>query len=193
MINGPQQGAQQWHLQQAARVLRAGGVVLHACEGVWGLACDPYRMDAVAKVLALKQREVEKGLVVIGANAEVFAPELAGLPVADQAMVRGSWPAAVSWVLPNVRFPSWVTGRHDTVVVRVPGHAQARALCAQYDGTLISTSANLSGKKPASSMLKAIATFNKRVGYIVPGEVLSRQGSSEIRTLEGATLRPGGH
>jgi len=57
------------HLDIAARTLRAGGIVAHACEGVWGLACDPFDPDVVARLAHIKQRSLDKGLIVIAAAA----------------------------------------------------------------------------------------------------------------------------
>lgn len=58
-----------WHLKLAVRALRAGGLVLHATEGVWGLACDPFNASAVSRLLDLKGRAVGKGLILIGTSA----------------------------------------------------------------------------------------------------------------------------
>ena len=59
-------------LEHAAVILRRGGVVAHATEGVWGLACDPRSDAAIQKVLKIKQREKEKGLILIGGTLEYF-------------------------------------------------------------------------------------------------------------------------
>lgn len=55
-------------LRQAARLLRAGGVITHATEGVWGLACDPWNRCAVERLLSIKRRDVARGLILIGAQ-----------------------------------------------------------------------------------------------------------------------------
>jgi L-threonylcarbamoyladenylate synthase len=132
-------GSGWWQLELAVAALRAGGLVLHATEGVWGLACDPLRAAAVARLLRVKSRTPDKGLIVIGADAETFAPELDALNAPQREEVLASWPGRVTWLLPSDRFPHWITGGRDTVAVRVPGHAQARALCRKFGGPLVST------------------------------------------------------
>ena len=143
-----------WQLQLAVRSLRAGGIVLHATEGVWGLACDPFSQSAVARLLLLKKRRPEQGLIVIGAQAEVFQPELATLTDRQLDTVTASWPGAVTWLLPTQRFPHWITGGRPNVALRVPGHEQSRALARAFGGPLVSTSANYSGQ-PAARPLKS--------------------------------------
>ena len=183
-----------WQIQLAARSLRAGGVIVHATEGVWGLACDPFSQSAVARLLAVKSRQPEKGLIVIGAGAATFQPELATLSDSQGQAVTASWPGAVTWLLPSQRFPHWITGGRANVAVRVPGHDQARALCAAYGGPLVSTSANYAGAPPARNIFQAVAFASREpsVSYLLPGATLSHSaGPSEIRDLEGRIHRAG--
>lgn len=189
-----------WHLHLAARVLRQGGQVLHATEGVWGIAADPFNAAAVAELLALKGRAQTKGLIVIGADAASFDDELGLLEPPQRKAVRATWPGPVTWILPSRRFPPWITGGRPTVAARVPGHPQARALCRAFGGSLVSTSANLSRRPPSRNRLQARRFLSglrtapgraKRLVYLLPGETQGRVGPSEIRTLDGAYLRGG--
>lgn len=188
-----------WHARLAVRVLRRGGIVLHATEGVWGFACDPFDPGAVAALLAAKGRSEAKGLILIGDVPERFAPELDALDPATRRAVVGRWPGAVTWILPNRQFPPWITGGRTTVAVRVPGHAGARCLAAAFGGPLVSTSANPSGRPAARNRFQARARLRdlRRRGrardiHLLPGETLGRRGPSEIFTVEGRQLRGGG-
>lgn len=192
-----------WHLRLAVRVLRTGGTILHATEGVWGFACDPLDARAVAQLLALKQRPADKGLIVIGAGADCFATELAEVSGPAREQILDSWPGPVTWVLPNRRFPDWITGGRDSVAVRVPGHPQARALCHAFGGPLVSTSANRAGWPAPRNRFQARATVTelRRRGrlrgrhprlYLLAGETQGRRQPSEIRTLSGQRLRGAG-
>lgn len=177
-----------WQLQRAVRSLRAGSIVAHATEGVWGLACDPFSQSAVAALLALKSRRPEKGLIVIGAHSDVFFEELASLSKSQRQAIDASWPGAVTWLLPSQRFPHWITGGRVNVAVRVPGHDQSRALCRAYGGPLVSTSANYAGRPAARNSYQAakIAAGEPAIGYLLPGATLAREsGPSEIRDLQG--------
>lgn len=187
-----------WQLRLAARSLRRGELVLHATEGVWGLACDPLDCAAVASLLAAKGRDSAKGLILIGAGPGDFAPELDALDAAARNAVLESWPGPVTWVLASRRFPGWVTGGRDTVAVRVPGHPQARALAAAFGGPIVSTSANRSGEPSARSRLRAVRWLRdlRRRGsrvpvHLLPGDTLGRRSPSEIRTPTGVRLRGG--
>lgn len=183
-----------WHIHLAVRHLNAGGLVLHAAEGVWGLACDPFNPLAVDRLLALKGRPVGRGLIVIGHAPEAFAAELEALGEGARQTVLGTWPGPETWILPNRQFPPWITGDHEGVAVRVPGHPQARALSSAFGGPLVSTSANPSGRPAPTTLLQALTRLSSRgfpgeFDYVLPGAVQVPGAASRIRTLSGETLR----
>ncbi len=182
-----------WHLREARRVLRGGGVVAHATEGVWGFACDPADRSAVARILTLKGRSVDLGLILIAAHPSVFTGELACLAEADRQAALDAWPGAHTFIVPNrapVPWPQWITGDHSGVAVRVPGHEQARLLCAAFGGAVVSTSANPSGRLAPVSELKVRAYFGHRVDFYLPGRVINPGTPSSIFDFSSAqTLR----
>lgn len=193
MANGAETGLrpdQTFHLAVAASVLRGGGVVAHATEAVWGLACDPFDAAAVARVLDLKRRSVGKGLIVIGASADVFDAELAAVDEMTASRVSRSWPGPETWLLPNRTYPRWITGGRGDVAIRVPGHALSRQLCACFGGALVSTSANRSNQMPARSELTVRRYFGNGVDYVLPGRVGGAASPSRIRkALSGERIR----
>lgn len=184
-------GGDRFQLEIAAGVLLGGGVVLHATEGVWGLACDPFQADAVWRIAELKGREPDKGFVMIGDRGS-FDPELELLEPALRRSIEQSWPGPVSWAVPGHRFPAWITAPDGTAAIRVPGHDQARRLSALCGTPLVSTSANPAGRRPATSALAARRYFQGRVDYLLPGRVGRAGGPSEIRiAATGRVMRPG--
>ena len=176
-------------LQCAAQILAEGGLVAHATEGVWGIACDPFRVESVQRLLRAKQRAASMGLIVIAADPEAFAEELALLREDQRQEVLNSWPGPNTWVLPTSRFPEHVTGGRETQACRVPDHAQARALCATFGGPLVSTSANKHGEPAPLTEQQARAQIGALVDMVLPGEVGLRGQASTIRTLDGEQLR----
>ena len=135
----------------ALAALRDGGVIAYPTEAVWGLGCDPFDQAAVLRLLAIKQRPVEKGLILVAASVDQFDGLLDwdALPAGRRAAVLHSWPGPHTWIVPaSPRVPRWITGSHEGVAVRVSAHPVVIALCQAY-GPLVSTSANRSGQPPA--------------------------------------------
>ena len=90
-----------WRASQFATSLWAGGVVACPAEGVWGLSCDPFDEGAVLDLLAMKQREVSKGLILVGASSDVFADVLSDLSSEQRETMLASWPGPNTWLVPR--------------------------------------------------------------------------------------------
>lgn len=139
-------------IPDAVAALKAGGVIAYPTEAVWGLGCDPFDEAAVLRLLAIKQRPVEKGLILIAADQAQLQPllDLAAVPETRLAEVLASWPGPNTWVLPSsAAAPRWITGAHAGIAVRISAHPTVVALCRAFGGPLVSTSANLAGAPPA--------------------------------------------
>lgn len=181
------------HLERAVRALRGGGVIAHATEGVWGLACDPANQRAVARVVQLKGRRADQGFILVAGSIEQVRPMLDRLECSRREAVLRSWPGPVTWIVPaGPEVPKWIVGRHRGVAVRVSDHYQIVALCLMFGGPLLSTSANLHGRPPARSALAARRSFRRGIQYLLPGELGGRQQPSAILDASsGRVLRPG--
>lgn len=183
---------QQFQIDQAARTLVNGGVIAYPTEGVWGLGCDPWNPDAVARLLAIKQRPVEKGLILIGGSFEQLEPWLGRLTSEQRYKMTESWPGAFTWVVPhNGKLPEWVTGGRESVAIRVPGHPVARALCTAAGIPIVSTSANRAGQPAITERLQVQLKLGDELDEIMAGKTLEGAQPSQIRDLiSGELLRP---
>lgn len=139
-------------LHNVAAALRAGGVIAYPTEAVWGLGCDPSNETAVMKLLDIKQRPVEKGMILVASDVAQLRDWIAldQLPDARVQAVLDSWPGPNTWVVPaGSRARPWITGAHTSLAVRVSAHPLVARLCQAWGGPLVSTSANLAGHEPA--------------------------------------------
>ena len=177
----------------AAAVLQRGGVVAYPTEAVWGLGCDPFAEASVLRLLALKQRPVEKGLILVAAALEQFDGLLdwAQLPTDRREDVYASWPGPHTWIVPaSGRVPHWITGAHDGVAVRVSAHPQVIALCAAFAGPLVSTSANPAGAPPPRRLEQLDPALRAALDGIVDGQTGELARPTPIRDARsGAVLR----
>jgi L-threonylcarbamoyladenylate synthase len=180
-----------WHIREAVRRIAAGGIVAYPTETVYGLGCDPFNGQAVLRLLELKQRRIDQGVILIASDFARLEPLLLPLNAAAMKRVTGSHPRPVTWVLPcPADTPVWLRGVHTTLAVRITRHPIARALCACLDGPLVSTSANLHGGHPATTPFGVRRAFGDRLDYILHGPVGADARPSEIRDgISGRVLR----
>lgn len=185
--------ARPWQLRRAAQLLRDGAVIAYPTEAVYGLGCDPLNAQAVMRLLTLKQRPVEAGLILIAAEFAQVEAFLEPVPAALKRKLFATWPGPVTWLLPaRPEVPAWLRGRHDSLAVRVTAHAGSAALCREFGGALVSTSANPRGRAPARTPLQLRRYFGDSLDYLLPGPLGGRRRPSEIRDARsGRVLRMG--
>ena len=179
------------HADEAATVLKGGGVIAYPTEAVWGFGCDPFNLDAVQRLLTIKQRAFEKGVLLVAAEIESVEPWLSDLPETVKVKMLASWPGPTTWVVPNKGIlPDVVTGGRETVALRVSAHEGVQRLCRAFGGLVVSTSANKSGEPPCMAESEVAKQFEQTLDYIVPGRLGgAAKPSSIFNALTGEQLR----
>ncbi|WP_317932810.1 Sua5/YciO/YrdC/YwlC family protein [Halioxenophilus sp. WMMB6] len=173
----------------AARALQQGSVIAYPTEGVWGLGCDPANEQALLKILLLKNRPINKGVILVAANIGQFTPYLAGLSDAERATLAASWPGPNTWVIPHNGFaPSWIRGDHQSLAVRVSDHPVVAALCHLFGGPIVSTSANPGGLPPARTPTQVRRYYRNEPIVYAPGSVGSNGQPTQIRDLRSGQI-----
>jgi len=176
-------------LIQAARIIKNGGIIAYATEYCFGFGCDPMNRSTVWRLLRIKRRPSDKGLILIAADVDQLDSYVDNIP----APVLASWPGPHTWLLePREGVPGWITGDHPGIAVRVTAHPQAAALCRAADMAIVSTSANRSGGAPTRSYRETLRRFKGEVDYVLPGMVGDAPAPTPIRdAATGETVRPG--
>lgn len=177
----------------AIEVYKEGGIIAYPTEAVFGLGCDPDNHAAIEKLLALKQRPAEKGLILLAANYSQLLPYIDDnlLPQDKRFSVLSRWPDGITQVLPAVKgISTLLTGQFSTLAVRVTSQPDVVALCNAVNKPIISTSANLTGQPPASTWQEVETALNTSVDFIIKGQTLGfAQPSTIIDGLTGETFR----
>jgi L-threonylcarbamoyladenylate synthase len=180
-------------LAPVLQALNSGGVIAYPTEAVYGLGCDPDNEDAVMSLLAIKQRPVEKGLILIAANYDQLLRYVddAAIPPEKREQIFSSWPGHISWVLPASKTaPKWVTGQFDSIAVRVSAHPVVQQLCLAFGKPLVSTSANLSGQPAITDFIELEQSLGHQLSAIMSGALGGATQPSQIRNaLTGDIVR----
>ncbi|GGA89411.1 threonylcarbamoyl-AMP synthase [Neiella marina] len=174
--------------------LNQGEVIAYPTEAVFGLGCDPDNEAAVMKLLAIKQRPIEKGLILVAANAQQLADyvNFESLSAEQRHRVDASWPGPFSWVIEKQpQVPTFLSGQFDSLAVRVSAHPEVQKLCLAFGKPLVSTSANLTGEPPCRTTEQVIAQLGELLVAVQPGECDINANPSEIRDARSnQILRP---
>jgi L-threonylcarbamoyladenylate synthase len=131
-------------LEEAAKTIRSGGVVVMPTETVYGLACSALKKKAVTRVFEIKGRPMDNPLIVHLADVSQLGLVASSWPKEAELLADRFWPGPLTMVLPRKdSVPLETTGGLDTVAVRVPSHPIALDLIRMADCPVAAPSANL--------------------------------------------------
>lgn len=134
-------------LQQAAHVLKSGGIVALATETVYGLAVLANDPQAIMRLYQLKKRAVEKTFPIVIANAGQLNHYVTEVNAAAQQLINHWWPGPLTLILPAKREIADALGNHDgSVAVRCSSSMLLQSLLSMTQQALCLTSANESGE-----------------------------------------------
>ncbi|MCH1521435.1 MAG: Sua5/YciO/YrdC/YwlC family protein, partial [Arenicellales bacterium] len=95
-------------------------MIAYPTEYCFGLGCDPTNESAVRRILTMKRRPWQQGLIVIADQPERLQGVIDGHHRELVAPALASWPGPDTWLLPaTTQVGPWLKGRHSTIAVRV--------------------------------------------------------------------------
>jgi L-threonylcarbamoyladenylate synthase len=154
-------------IAQAADVLTRGGVVAYPTDTLYGLAVDPRRDDAVARLFAVKGRNATSAIPLIAASL-AQAREAASFGPRELRLAERLWPGPLTIVMPARPgiSPALLAGG-TSIAVRVPDHAVARSLAAAFGFCITATSANRSGERPAVTGTEVVSALADAIDVLL--------------------------
>lgn len=140
-------------LEQFSKKLKAGEAVAAPAEGVYGYCADPFNETALEKLLDIKKRTAGKGFITLIRNWRDLDKLARPLSEEDMQTLKEHWPGQVTFIFPAADgVPELLTGGRGTVAVRLPAVDYMHEYLEAWGGPLVSTSANISGQRPALSV-----------------------------------------
>lgn len=183
-------------VEAAAHALGQGRLVLLPTETVYGLAADASNAAAVASIFEAKGRPRFNPLIAHVADAAA-AETVAVFDASARALAEAFWPGPLTIVAPvrdRERVCDLARAGLDSIAVRVPGHAKARAIIAAFGGAVVAPSANRSGRPSPTTFADALEETGVSVAAAVDGGPCAvGVESTVVSVLDGrvALLRPG--
>ncbi len=182
-------------VQQAAAVIRAGGLVGMPTETVYGLAADAASGPALARLYAVKGRPADHPSIVHVASVEDAASWAAVWPAQAELLARRFWPGPLTLILPaGERAHPAALGGTGTIALRIPDAPLALALIEAAGTGLAAPSANRFGRVSPTTALHVAEDLGQDVAVILDGGRCSIGVESTIVDLTGShprILRPG--
>lgn len=169
--------------KDALSVFNLGGLIAYPTEAVFGLGCDPDNESALQRLLRLKERPIEKGLILLAGEFTQLLPyvDVSQLTAPTLKKLSSDWPSGITMLLPKKKHTSkLLSGKFESIAVRVTRQVDVVALCQLSKKPIVSTSANLSGQEPAKTWQTLDATLTQKVDLIIKGDTLGYSSPSKI-------------
>jgi len=180
----------------AARVLRAGGLVAFPTETVYGLGADAGNAAAVARIFEAKRRPADHPVIVHVADIAAATQWAAEIPAGARALAEAFWPGPLTLiVLRASHVHDVVTGAQGSVGLRAPAHPVARALLAEFGDGIAAPSANRFGHVSPTTARHVCDDLGDAVDLVLDGGACPIGIESTIIAFTSPTpmlLRPGG-
>ena len=183
-------------LAEAARILRAGGLVAFPTETVYGLGANALDGEALDRIYAAKQRPANDPIIAHIARIEQLDQLAREVPPAARQLAGVFWPGALTLVLKRApTVPDTIAAGRDTVAVRMPAHPLARALLEAVDLPIGAPSANTFTRPSATTAAHVLEDLDGRIDLVLDGGPTPIGVESTVLDLTGpapVVLRPGG-
>ncbi|KAA3645959.1 MAG: Sua5/YciO/YrdC/YwlC family protein [Proteobacteria bacterium] len=172
-------------IDEAVQAVKQGGLLVYPTEAIYGLGGDYQQAEVVAKILNLKQRPDNQGLILVAGHIQHILPLIEPVSGDHLASALATWPGHTTWVFPaSPAVPKGVKGPGNTVAVRLSDHPVVVDICCQLDHALISTSANKRGQTTPTDIKTLVQQWSADVAYFLDLPLGQSDQPSEIRVAE---------
>ena len=159
-------------------------VFAYPTEGVWGLGCNPFSEKAVKKLINLKKRPKNKGIIVLAGSLQQLLPFTQHLSEKLKKRMNSKWPGPHTWLVPSSPdIPKWLIGPTGLVALRLSDHKTVIELTESLNMPICSSSANISGQEPAKNSDEIRTFFGNKV-LIIEGELGGLKKPTPVQNLE---------
>lgn len=183
-------------IEQAAEVLRSGGLVAFPTETVYGLGANALDADAAQRIFAAKGRPADDPLIVHVATVDDVPRVAAHVPEQATTLMRHFWPGPLTLVLPRAAaVPDVVTSGGPSVAVRCPDHPVALALLRAAAVPIAAPSANRFAHTSPTAAQHVLDDLDTRIDVVLDGGACRVGVESTVVDVTSAQvrlLRPGG-
>jgi tRNA threonylcarbamoyl adenosine modification protein (Sua5/YciO/YrdC/YwlC family) len=176
-------------ITSATAAVKAGRLIVLPTDTVYGIGADAFDSAAVAALLSAKGRGRDMPVGVLVGSWHTIEGLVYSMPATARELIRAFWPGALSLVVQQAPSLQWDLGdARGTVMLRMPLHAVALELLRET-GPMAVSSANISGRPPATTAAEANEQFGDLVDVYLDSGVSEQQAASTIVDLSGPLPR----
>lgn len=175
-------------IEEAAEILRAGGLCAVPTETVYGLAGSGLDPAVIERIYEVKGRPSVKPISLMVPGPEAISELCRDVPPAAFTLARRFWPGPLTLVLPaKETVPTLLRAGGETVGLRCPRQEQTLRLLRLLPFPLGVPSANPSGEKSPVTPAEVLAYFDGKIEGVIDGGPCALGQASTVLDL---SVRP---
>jgi L-threonylcarbamoyladenylate synthase len=175
-------------INNAVKMLSSGGIVALPTDTVYGIAAMPFNKKAVSKLYKIKGRSDKKPIALLVSSKSQVRKFTESIPPKAALLTKKHWPGPLTLIFNKKRsVPDFLTSGFKTIGIRMPKNNIALKLIKRSGGALAVTSANRSGKKPATTAAQIKSL--KGIDLILDGGKCKIGVPSSVIAVSGGELR----
>ena len=149
-------------IREARNALRNGSLIIYPTDTVWGIGCDPFKQESVDILFKMKGKKEDGVSILINDKRRIT--EFCLVKKRYVNLIEKLLPGPVTLILKSkITFAKGVT-KKDNIAVRIPNNKTSISLVKE--NPIITTSANLHGKKIAQNIDEARKIFGNSCIYL---------------------------
>tara|TARA_B100001250_G_scaffold411129_1_gene439074 strand:+ start:8685 stop:9245 length:561 start_codon:yes stop_codon:yes gene_type:complete len=176
----------------SAEWLKSGKILIHPTESIWGFGCDAFNPNAVKKIFDIKKRDIKKSFILLARSIDSIDNSLCSLSKEDKEYLSRYWPGPYTFLIKyKDNIPEHLKNDSYKLAVRVSNHLPIKILLERFRGLMVSTSANISGKKNMNNINKILNFFEyEDLAYYDEGLGTNKSPSQIIDLETKSIIRP---
>lgn len=133
---------QQRQIKTVVECLKDGGIIIYPTDTVYGLGCDIFQQKAVERICRIKHVDPQKAqLSFVCADLSDLSKYTRSISTPLYRLLKSHIPGPFTFILPSSReVPKILKSRKNTIGLRVPDHAVARAIITELGHPILSSS-----------------------------------------------------
>lgn len=169
--------------QDALASLKAGGVILYPSDTIWGIGCDVRQDAAIEKIWQIKQRPVEKGLIVLISKIEQLSEYVEEVPEIAWDLVEFAEDPLTVIYPKGKNVSTHLLGLGGSIAIRLVKDEFCKGLVYRYQRAIVSTSANISGSPSPINFASISVEIKDQVDYILQAPQAKQAGTKPSKIV----------
>lgn len=183
-------------IDEAANVIKDGGLVVFPTETVYGLGANALDSEAVKKIFIAKGRHQDNPLIIHIADKDDLYKYGKNVSKIAKDLADKFWPGPMTLIVEkNNLIPDVTSANLSTIGIRMPSDEVAREFIKKSNVAIAAPSANISGRPSPTDVKRCIEDLDGRVDYILgcnESEVGVESTIVDVSVYPPCVLRPGG-